>query len=90
METTEGWRVRKKQAPKTVFPFSGKELRVRKVGEGKGKTIQVKLFGLLSDWFLGLLHGFKLMVNHFRSTTFLYSVVTTEHPISVESHKKIN
>ena len=54
METTGGWRVRKKQAPKTGFPFSGKELRVRKVGEGEGITIHVAMFGLNSDRFLGL------------------------------------
>ena len=50
---------------KPVFPcFSlrGKGLRVRKVAEGKGKTIYELLFGLLSDRFLGLLHGLKLMI----------------------------
>ena len=51
-----------------------KELRVRKVGEGKGKTMHVLVFGLLSDRFLELLHGFKLMDSRFRSTTVLYSV----------------
>ena len=56
------------------FSLSGKGFRVRKVGEGKGKTICMELFGLLSDRFLGLLHGFKLMDSRFRSTTVLYSV----------------
>ena len=67
--------VEEKQAPKIGFSLSGKELRIRKVEEGKGKIIQVELFGLLSDWFLGLLHGFKLMDSRFRSTTFLYCVM---------------
>ena len=39
--------VGKKQAPKTGFSLSGKELRVRKVGQGKGKTIHMELFGRL-------------------------------------------
>ena len=50
---------------KPVFPcfsLSEKGLRVRKVGAGKEKTTHVLLFGLLSDRFLGLLHGFKLMI----------------------------
>ena len=52
----------KKQVWKTGFSLSGKGLRVRKVGEGKGKTIHLLLFGLLSDRFLGLLYGFKLTI----------------------------
>ena len=60
--------------PKTGFSLSEKELRVRKVGEGKGKTMHVQLFGLLSDRSLGLLHGFKQMDSRYRSTTVLYSV----------------
>ena len=51
--------VGKKQVQKTGFSLSGKGLRVRKVGEGKGKAIHVEMFGLLSDRFVGLLHGFK-------------------------------
>ena len=54
--------VEEEQAPKTDFSLSGKELRIRKVGEGKGKTIHLQLFGLLSDRFLGLLHCFKLII----------------------------
>ena len=67
--------VEEEQAPKTGFSWSGKELRVRKIGEGKGKTIHMKLFGLLSDRFLGSLHGFNLMDSRFHSTTVLYSVL---------------
>ena len=69
--------VEEEQARKIGFSLSGKELKVRKVGEGKGKTIHVELFGLLSDRFLGLLHDFKLIDSRFRSTTVLYSV----HPV---------
>ena len=50
---------------KPVFPYfalSGMGLIVRKVGVRKGKTIQMLLFGFLSDQFLELLHGFKLMI----------------------------
>ena len=74
METTGGWRVRKKQAPETGFNFRGKELIVRKVLEGEGMTIHVELFGLNSDRFLRLLHGFNLRDRRFRSTNVLYSV----------------
>ena len=39
---------------KPVFPYFSLS--------GKEKTLHVLLFGLLSDRFLGLLHGFKLMI----------------------------
>ena len=54
--------VGKTQAGKTGFSLSGKGLRVLKIGEGKEKTIHVVVIGLLSDRFLGLLHGFNLMI----------------------------
>ena len=61
-EKQDNTELKRSKFGKPVFIWGGKGLTVRKVGEGKGKTIHVLLFGLLSDRFLGLLHGFKQMI----------------------------